>query len=285
MRKRSHHTAEAIKKIKIAKKNQKNIPWPKGSHHTKEFIEKNRQAQPYLGKHLPVKQREKMRQTSIKNKDKLEVTQFKKGHKTWNKGLKGIHFSTETEFKKGQEAWNKGKEMIVFHKDISGEKYGRWTVLSKSNKKSGQGTLYWLCICECGIKKEVLGTSLRNGMSQSCGCLHKEMLRLISPYPFYNQKACEYFKQFDEINNTFGQYATSGGELRVLGYWLDYINHDKKLIIEWDEKHHYINDKLKEKDIERQKEIENHFPDYTFIRIRESKYIPEVLHLLRDAGA
>jgi hypothetical protein len=34
------------------------------------------------------------------------VTSFKKGHKTWNKGLKGIHFSPETEFKKGQKGIN-----------------------------------------------------------------------------------------------------------------------------------------------------------------------------------
>lgn len=34
----------------------------------------------------------------LKNND----TQFKKGHISWNKGLKGIHLSPETEFKKGQ---------------------------------------------------------------------------------------------------------------------------------------------------------------------------------------
>ena len=28
--------------------------------------------------------------------------QFKKGHKTWNKNLKGIHLSPKSEFKKGQ---------------------------------------------------------------------------------------------------------------------------------------------------------------------------------------
>jgi hypothetical protein len=38
---------------------------------------------------------------------KSKETQFKPGHKTWNKGMFGIHLSPDTEFKKGQEAHNK----------------------------------------------------------------------------------------------------------------------------------------------------------------------------------
>jgi len=33
---------------------------------------------------------------------------FKKGHKSWNKGLKGIHLSPKTEFKEGNVPWNVG---------------------------------------------------------------------------------------------------------------------------------------------------------------------------------
>ncbi len=33
-------------------------------------------------------------------------TSFRKGHKTWNKDIKGTHFSPETEFKKGQKGIN-----------------------------------------------------------------------------------------------------------------------------------------------------------------------------------
>lgn len=36
-------------------------------------------------------------------------TMFKKGHATWNKGMRGVHFSPNTEFKKGQKPWNTGK--------------------------------------------------------------------------------------------------------------------------------------------------------------------------------
>lgn len=91
--------------------------------------------------------------------------------------------------------------------------------------------------------------------------------------PGFNIKACEYFRQFDEEHNTKGHYALYGGgeyKVKELGYFLDYINFDLKLIIEWDEKSHYHkNGKLRKKDIIRQKEIQMFFPDFEFRRIRE----------------
>ena len=93
-------------------------------------------------------------------------------------------------------------------------------------------------------------------------------------FPFYNSTACEYFDWLDlHIFESSGQYATNGGEYHIkeLGYWLDYINTDLKVIIEWDEESHYKNDELSDKDKIRQKEIESVFSDYDFIRIRESQ--------------
>ncbi len=87
--------------------------------------------------------------------------------------------------------------------------------------------------------------------------------------PNFNWKACEYFKQFDKNNNTKGFYGENEYYIKELGYWPDYINFNTKLIIEWDEENHYIGDNLKEKDLQRQKEIQGHFPDFEFKRIRE----------------
>jgi very-short-patch-repair endonuclease len=58
--------------------------------------------------------------------------------------------------------------------------------------------------------------------------------------------------------------------VKELGYWLDYINFEKKLIIEWDERSHYKNNKLKEKDVLRQNAIQKVFPDFQFSRIQEN---------------
>lgn len=96
-------------------------------------------------------------------------------------------------------------------------------------------------------------------------------------FPAYNKQACEYFKQFDKTNNTEGRYAVYGdGEFHIkeFGYFPDYINFDLKLIMEYDERHHFDYDgNLKEKDIQRQKEIQEFYPDFKFRRIREKDLV------------
>ena len=58
--------------------------------------------------------------------------------------------------------------------DLTGKKYGRWTVLGKSEAVSSNTR--WHCQCECGTISEIVGGSLKNGISTSCGCLRKELL-------------------------------------------------------------------------------------------------------------
>jgi hypothetical protein len=89
--------------------------------------------------------------------------------------------------------------------------------------------------------------------------------------PGYNKTACEYFKKFDEEHNTKGRYAMYGGgeyKIEELGYFVDYINFDLKLIIEWDEPRHYVNGQLRDKDIIRQEEIQKLYPYFEFRRIK-----------------
>lgn len=57
-------------------------------------------------------------------------------------------------------------------KDISGQKFGRLTVIKYVYTKSRNA--YWLCKCECGNEKIVSGANLRKGETKSCGCLHKD---------------------------------------------------------------------------------------------------------------
>lgn len=54
-----------------------------------------------------------------------------------------------------------------------GEKYGRWSVISKSEEKTIR--LKWLCVCDCGNKKIVQSNHLTSGASKSCGCLKAEI--------------------------------------------------------------------------------------------------------------
>jgi hypothetical protein len=55
--------------------------------------------------------------------------------------------------------------------DLTGQRFSRLTVLRSA--KVGHFE-YWICRCDCGTEKPILGKLLRNGNTQSCGCLHRE---------------------------------------------------------------------------------------------------------------
>jgi hypothetical protein len=49
-----------------------------------------------------------------------------------------------------------------------GKVFGKWTVVARAGSSHRSPT--WTCQCECGKRKEVVGKTLRNGDSTSCGC-------------------------------------------------------------------------------------------------------------------
>lgn len=62
------------------------------------------------------------------------------------------------------------------NKIVIGSKYGRWTTLYKTDKRSPSGLVYWMCECECGERREVTSQTLDNGQSKSCGCFNRDKL-------------------------------------------------------------------------------------------------------------
>lgn len=54
-------------------------------------------------------------------------------------------------------------------KDITGEKYGKLTVLGRDYTK-GTKMAYWVCECDCGEIISARGTRLKDGTTNSCGC-------------------------------------------------------------------------------------------------------------------
>jgi len=56
--------------------------------------------------------------------------------------------------------------------DLTGQKFGRLTVIEKASIKNKQ--ILWKCLCDCGNEKIVLGNSLKKGLTKSCGCIGKE---------------------------------------------------------------------------------------------------------------
>ena len=57
--------------------------------------------------------------------------------------------------------------------DLTGQKFGRWTVIEyEGTKGEGKHKCHcWKCQCECGNVKIVREWNLKSGNSRSCGCL------------------------------------------------------------------------------------------------------------------
>ena len=65
--------------------------------------------------------------------------------------------------------------MVWKVKDLTGEEFGRLTVLGRSDNIGIR--VMWDCRCHCGEDVCVSGGNLRSGNSQSCGCLRNERIR------------------------------------------------------------------------------------------------------------
>lgn len=62
--------------------------------------------------------------------------------------------------------------------DMTGKKIGRLTVLKESETRTKHGMVMWECRCDCGNIRNIPGTTLRSGKSNSCGCILLEKIRL-----------------------------------------------------------------------------------------------------------
>ena len=60
--------------------------------------------------------------------------------------------------------------------DLTGKQFGLWTVLKRDEEKYNTRDIRWICRCECGTIKSVLGKYLKSGKSISCGCSKKKDL-------------------------------------------------------------------------------------------------------------
>lgn len=59
-----------------------------------------------------------------------------------------------------------------------GDRFGRLTVKAPAGPyivpSRGDKAKVWLCVCDCGIEKEVMDASLRSDNTKSCGCLERD---------------------------------------------------------------------------------------------------------------
>jgi hypothetical protein len=110
---------------------------------------------------------------------------------------------------------------------LAGQSFGRWSVIKLSHVDQYWND-YWFCQCECGAKRTVQGGGLRNGRSQSCGCLKLEKA-MKHGHAAGGKKSPEH-RAWDSMirrcrNPTTKKYNLYGGRgIAVADRWLSFEN-------------------------------------------------------------
>jgi hypothetical protein len=60
--------------------------------------------------------------------------------------------------------------------DLRGQRFGKLIVQQLAGVRHGQKS--WKCQCDCGNAADVLSGNLRSGVTKSCGCLKKDLIRI-----------------------------------------------------------------------------------------------------------
>jgi hypothetical protein len=74
---------------------------------------------------------------------------------------------------RANELIRKGKALRAGRLNLTGQRFGRLVVLRPSSN-SKQFTR-WLCKCDCGKRRVVRTSQLRNGHTKSCGCFRTDV--------------------------------------------------------------------------------------------------------------
>lgn len=114
--------------------------------------------------------------------------------------------------------------------DLTGEKVGRWTVLSRA-ENTPQGQARWLCRCECGNEATLKSIVLRRAVSRSCGCLNVEVVKARSTKhghatggisPTYHSWSGMVARCTSPKHKDFKNYGARG--ITVCDRWLTFAN-------------------------------------------------------------
>lgn len=60
-----------------------------------------------------------------------------------------------------------------YYRDLTGQRFGRLTVLEKTDQRNYKGSVLWLCHCDCGNDVTHSEDALMHNRIKSCGCYRK----------------------------------------------------------------------------------------------------------------
>lgn len=102
-------------------------------------------------------------------------------------------------------------------KDLTGMKFGRWTVIKRGEdyiSPNGRHKTRWLCLCDCQLnlpeeEREyhlVTAYDLKHGTSKSCGCLNREITsKTLKKYNKYDLDSKEYGIGYTNNTDKYGR--------------------------------------------------------------------------------
>jgi hypothetical protein len=103
--------------------------------------------------------------------------------------------------------------------DLTGQVYGRLTVLSRAENKSS--LTCWYCRCICNTVNIIRGGDLNSGKVQSCGCLNTELRSTrggITLNPVYQSWLGMVARCTDPSNPSYPSYGAAG--ITVYAPWV-----------------------------------------------------------------
>ena len=98
-------------------------------------------------------------------------------------------------------------------KDLTGQKFGRLTVLSRLKDDKRKEAL-WLCKCDCGKLVKVYSYTLRIGRTKSCGCWKRDnSKKMFSTHKLSNTRVYKIWAQMKKrcYNPNYSQFELYGG--------------------------------------------------------------------------
>lgn len=110
--------------------------------------------------------------------------------------------------------------------DLSKKRFGKLIVLERDNSKDG--SIYWLCVCDCGSLKSIRGDHLKTGKIVSCGCYGKTHICVTSfkhgktktsTYRCWTAMRARCEKTYDPRWSRYG-----GRGIKVCDRWQDFSN-------------------------------------------------------------
>lgn len=150
--------------------------------------------------------------------------------------------------------YNKEQITLLNKKDLTGQKFGRLTVIKETDQRKSYGGIIWECQCDCGNFCYITTNSLTTGNTSSCGCITSSIGE-------------DNIEQILKQNNILYIKQYTNSELKLKRFDFAIIDTKDKVVrlIEFDGQQHYTdssgiwNSKESLKDIQKRDQIKNQY--------------------------